>query len=164
MSVARSLWKNQALMSSGNAWPPLAGCLLQVALRATGTHCAAVKDGDYAPTVSRTVVTPLALRLATPARLEGRPRALLHPKRLSARTKQYGPDFALFGVRRLHLSLRLPSSSANGRPGMAATCTSVRTMISPSPMGVHPKRRKNKGAFGISMALWCSGRCRPKTR
>ena len=71
MSVARSLWKNQALMSSGNAWPPLAGCLLQVVSRATGTHCAAVKDGDYAPTVSRTVLTPLGPRLVTLARLEG---------------------------------------------------------------------------------------------
>ena len=79
MSVARSLWKNQALMSSGNAWPPLAGCLLQVASRATGTHCAAVKDGDYAPTVSRTAPTALAPRLATPAGLDGQPRALLHP-------------------------------------------------------------------------------------
>ena len=82
----------------------------------------------------------------------------------TARAKQYGFDFALFGVRRPRLSLRLPSSSANGRPGMAATCTSVRTMVSLSLMGVHPKRRKNKEAFAISMALWCSGRCRPKTR
>ena len=164
MSVARSLWKNQALRSSANAWPPLTGCLLQVASRATGTHCAAVKDGDYAPTVSRTVLTPVAPRLATPARQKGYHARYSTRNAFTARAKQYGLDFALFGVRRLRLSLRLPSSSANGRPGVAATCTNVRRMISLSLMGVHPKRRKNKGAFGISMALWCSGRCRPQTR
>ena len=87
MSVARSLWKNQALMSSGNARPPLAGCLLPIAMEATSTHCTAVNDGDYAPTVSRTVPTALALRLATPAQLEGQPRALLHPKRLQGRAR-----------------------------------------------------------------------------
>ena len=65
----------------------LAGCFLQIAMEATSTHCTAVNDGDYAPTVSRTVPTALAPRLATPAQLEGQPRALLHPKRLRGRAR-----------------------------------------------------------------------------
>jgi len=71
-------------MSSANARPPLAGCLLQVAARTTVTTCTPSKHGDYyAPTVLKTATTLLALRLATPARLEGQPRALLRPKRLN---------------------------------------------------------------------------------
>ena len=132
-------------------------------MEATSTDCTAVNDGDYAPIVSRTVPA-LARRLATPARLKRNGARYFARNAFTARTKRYGLHFVLFGVRRLHLALRLPSSSANGRPGMAATYTSVRTMVSLSPMRVRPKRAKNKGAFGISMTLWCSGRCRPKTR
>ena len=74
MSVARSLLEEpSAHASSANAWPPLAGRFLQIAMEATSTHCTAVNDGDYAPTVSRTVPTALAPRLATPAQLEGQP-------------------------------------------------------------------------------------------
>jgi hypothetical protein len=80
--AARSVCKNQAPTANMNAWPPLAGCLLPAASRTTGTTRTAVKDGDYAPTVSGTVLTAPALRLATPAQLEGQPRALLDPIRL----------------------------------------------------------------------------------
>ena len=164
MSVARSLWKYQTLTSSANAWPPLAGCLLPVTSRANGAHCAAVKDGDHAPTVSRTVLTPVAPRLANARAAEGLPRALLHPKRL------HGAREAIWVWLRALRSPTTPSLSA------AAFAILTRRARSDSYLyerennnlavsdGRPPEKAKNKGAFGISMALWCSGRCNPKTR
>lgn len=98
-NVARSLWKNRALASSMNAWPPLGRCLLTGRLEGRPTlTCTAVKDGNYCPTVARTALATHAPRLATPARLEGQPRALLHPKRLVGAHEAIRADFVLFGV------------------------------------------------------------------
>jgi hypothetical protein len=95
---------------------------------------------------------------------EGLPRALLHPKRL------HGAREAIWVWLRALRSPTTPSLSA------AAFAILTRRARSDSYLyerennnlavsdGRPPEKAKNKGAFGISMALWCSGRCNPKTR
>ena len=53
-----------------NTWPPLAGCLLQVAARATVTTPPS-RTATISPTVSETALVALAPRLTAPAQSYG---------------------------------------------------------------------------------------------
>ena len=89
-NVAWSLLKNQVVTSSMNTWPPLAGCLLQVAARATVTTPPS-RTATISPTVSETALVALAPRLATPAQSQGLTYAHYSTRNaLTARTKRYG--------------------------------------------------------------------------
>ena len=102
---ARSLRKNRAPTSNVNAWPdPSRDVSCRSSRRRRDTHHTAVNDGDSLRSSQGRPLLHLLRVLRRPRGSKGH-HALLRPERLSARTKQYGLRFVLFGVRRLRVAL-----------------------------------------------------------